>query len=203
VELIKGSPLTANTLREERPLPRILEDVPEDIASALGPDESVEADFSMSAGLQIYATGWRFFGRRGDRLIDIKYTEVSEARRRTSDWQTWRGITRIVLGVAFVAAGALTGFESLPSTIVSLAFLLIGGAFVFLGFYRRDDWVDLKIERQEPPPSFWYVVLFLPFWLTLRSRKRYRVPGDREEVDAFYQFLMARIPSQQITHHPK
>lgn len=176
---------------------------PEEIASALDPDESVEAEFSMSAGLQVYATGRRFFGRRGDRLIDIKYAEVSEARRRTSDWRTWRGITRMVLGVAFVAAGALTGFETLVSTIVSLALFLIGGAFVFLGLYRRDDWVELKIERQEPPPSFGYIVLFLPFWLMLRSRKRYRVPGDREEVDAFYQFLMARIPSQQITRHPK
>ena len=177
--------------------------VPGEITAALESEESVEAVFNMHAGLDVYATGRRFFGRRGDCLIDIQYAEVSEARRRKSDWRTWRGITRIVLGVAFVAASALTGFETVASTIVSLALFLIGGAFVFLGFYRRDDWVELKIERREPPPSFWYVVLFLPFWLMLRSRKRYRVPGNREQVDAFYQFLMARIPAQQITRHPE
>jgi hypothetical protein len=173
------------------------EDVPEEIASALEPDESVEANFKMSAGLEIYATGKRFFGRRGGRLIGIHYAEVAEARRRTSDWLTWRGITRIVFGIAFVAAGALTGFETPQSTIVSLGLFLIGGALVLLGLYRRDDWVELKIERRESPPSFWHVVVFLPYWLMLRSGKRYRVPGKREEVDAFYQFLTARLPSHQ------
>jgi hypothetical protein len=180
-----------------------VENVPVEITSVLEPEESVEAVFNMDAGLDVYSTGRRFFGRRGDRLIGIQYTEISEARRRTADWRTWRGITRIVLGIAFAAAGVLTGFETLPSTIVSLILFLIGGAFLFLGFYRRDDWVELKIERPEPPPSFSYLVVFLPFWLMLRSRKRYRVPGNREQVDAFYQFLMARIPPQQITRHPK
>ncbi|WP_156434026.1 hypothetical protein [Bradyrhizobium retamae] len=160
------------------------------------------AVFNMDAGLDVYATRQRFFGARGDRLIGIQYTEVSEARRRTADWRTWSGITRIVLGIAFAAAGALTGFETMPSTIVSLALFLIGAAFLFLGFYKRDDWVELKIERPESPPSFWYMVVFLPFWLMLRSRKRYRIPGNREQVDAFYQFLMARIPARRTTLYP-
>ncbi|MPZ56418.1 MAG: hypothetical protein GEU91_07940 [Rhizobiales bacterium] len=184
-------------VKGERSSHGTLENVPGEITSALEPDESVEAVFNMDAGLDVYATGQRFFGRRGDRLMGIQYTEVSEARRRTSDWRTWRGIARIVFGIAFMAAGALTGFEATQSTIVSLALFLIGGGFVFLGFYRRDDWVELKIERPEPPPSFWYLVVFLPFWLMLRSRKRYRVSGDREQVDAFYQFLTARLSSRQ------
>jgi len=177
-------------------LPRPPQNVPEEIASALEPDESIEANFNMSAGLEIYATGTRFFGRRGGRLVGIHYAEVAEARCRTSDWRTWRGITRIAFGIAFMVAGTVTGFETTPSTIVSFGLFLIGGAFVFLGLYRRDDWVELKIEREEPQPSFWEVVVFLPFWL-FRSRKRYRVPGDREEVDAFYRFLAARLPSHR------
>jgi hypothetical protein len=71
---------------------------------------------------------------------------------------------------------------------------VIGGAFVLLGIYRRDDWVELKIDRREPPPSFWYIVVFLPFWLLLQSRKRYKVPGNRQAVDAFHRFLIARLP---------
>jgi hypothetical protein len=181
---------------KEGALHRPPQNVPEEIASALEPDEAVEANFNMGGGLEIYATGKRFFGRRGGRLIGIHYVEVAEARRRTSDWRTWRGITRIACGIAFVAAGALSGFETTQSTIVSFGLFLIGGAFVFLGIYRRDDWVELKIEREDPPPSFWHVVVFLPFWL-FRPRKRYRVPGNREEVDAFYQFLTARLPSHQ------
>jgi hypothetical protein len=173
------------------------QNVPEEIASALEPDESVEANFNMSAGLEIYATGRRFFGRRGGRLVGIHYVEVAEARRRTSDWRTWRGIARIVFGIAFVAAGALTGFETAPATIVSFGLFLIGAAFIFIGVYRRDDWVELKIERDEPPPSFWQLVVFLPFWLMRGSRKRYRVPGNREEVDAFYRFLTTRLRSHQ------
>lgn len=171
--------------------------VPEEIVSALEPGEAVEARFNMSERLEIYATGRRLFGRRAGHLIDIQYAEVSEARRRTSDWRTWRGITRIVFGIAFVAAGALTGFESPQATIISLGLFAIGGAFVLLGVFRRDDWVELKIERREPPPSFWYIVVFLPFWLLLQSRKRYRVPGHREDVDAFYRFLKAKLPSHQ------
>jgi hypothetical protein len=178
-------------------LHRPREDVPEEIASALEPDESVEANFKLSGGLEIYATGKRFFGRRGGRLIGIHYGEVAEARRRTSDWRTWRGIIRIVFGIGFVAAGAVTGLETPQSTFVSFGLFLIGGAFVFLGVFRRDDWVELKIEREEPPPSFWNIVVFLPFWLMLGSRKRYRVPGDRQEVDAFYQFLTARLTSHR------
>ena len=173
------------------------ENVPEEIASALEPGESVEAKFNMSWGLDIYATGKRFFGRRDSRLVGIHYAEVAEARRRTSDWRTWRGIARIVFGIAFVAAGALTGFETAQATIVSFGLFLIGGAFVFLGVYRRDDWVELRIERAEPPPSFWQVVVFLPFWLMRRSKKAYMVPGNREEVDAFFRFLTARLPSHR------
>jgi hypothetical protein len=202
--LLKGVSMDGKgAVKRERSLHGTVENIPSEITSRLEPEESVMAVFNMDAGLDVYATGQRFFGRRGDRLIGIQYTEVSEARRRTADWRTWRGISRIVLGIAFAAAGALTGFETPPSTIVGLALFLIGGAFLFLGFYRRDDWVELKIERPEPPPSFGYIVVFLPFWLMLRSRKRYRVLGNREQVDAFYQFLMARISSQQTTGHPK
>jgi hypothetical protein len=182
---------------KEGALHRPPQNVPEEIASALEPDESVEAKFNLSGGLEIYATGTRFFGRRGGRLVGIHYAEVAEARRRTSDWRTWRGITRIAFGIAFMAAGTVTGFETAQSTTVSFGLFLIGGAFVFLGVYRRDDWVELKIEREEPAPSFWQMVVFLPFWLMLGSRKRYRVPGNREEIDAFYQFLTARVPPHQ------
>jgi hypothetical protein len=181
---------------KEGALHRAPPNIPEEIASALEPDELVEGNFSMGAGLEIYATGKRFFGRRGGRVIGIHYAEIAGARRRTSDWRTWRGIARTFLGIAFVAAGAVTGFETAPSTIVSFGLFLIGGAFVFLGIYRRDDWVELKIEREESPPSFWEIVVFLPFWL-FRSGKRYRVPGNPEEVDAFYRFLAARLPSHQ------
>lgn len=172
------------------------EHVPEEIASALEPDESVEAGFDMGAGLEIFATGKRLFGRRGGRVIHIQYAEISDAKRQASDWRTWRGITRIALGLGFIAAGALTGFEGLGGMTVGAVLLLIGGSFVMLGLYRRDDWVELKVEREQPPPSFWYLVVFLPYWLLLRSRTRYSVPGRREAVDAFYQFLTARLRAE-------
>ena len=187
--------LSQQAADRERSFKRTSASVPEEILSALEPGERIEAGFNMGEGLEIYATGRRFFGRRGGHLVGIRYAEVSEARRRTSEWRTWRGIARIAIGIAFVAAGALTGFQSPQSMILSLGLFLFGGALVLLGLYRRDDWVELKIERREPPPSFWYIVVFLPFWLMLRSRTRYRVPGNPEDVDAFYDFLSARLPS--------
>ena len=175
-----------------------LENVPEKIASALEPDEPLEAVFNMGGGLEIYATDRRFFGKRGDHQIDIKYAEVKEARRRASYWKTWRGIARIVIGVGFLGAGALTGFETPIAAILSGLLFLFGTVFILLGIYRREDWVEMKVSRREPSPSFWYVVTFLPFYLMLQSRKRYRVPGEPEQVDAFFKFLRQRVPSDPI-----
>jgi hypothetical protein len=176
---------------------RIPPDLPQDVLSELEPGEAVEARFDMGAGLAIYATDRRFFGQRGDRLIDIRYGEVSDARRRTSDWRTRGGGLRIATGVVFLAAAVLTGFATPEATIISLGLFMVGGGFVFLGLYRRDDWVELKIDRREPLPSFWYLVVFLPFWLMSQSRKRYRVAGKPEDVDAFYSFLTDRLACRQ------
>lgn len=173
--------------------------VPREVLSELEPGEAVEASFDMGAGLAIYATDRRFFGQRGDRLIDVRYGEVTDARRRTSDWRTRGGGLRIATGVVFLAAGVLTGFATPEATIISLGLFLVGGGFVFLGLYRRDDWVELKIDRREPLPSFWYLVVFLPFWLMTQSRKRYRVAGDPEDVDAFYSYLTDRLAYRQKT----
>src|ERR671918_249860 len=90
-----------------------LDSIPPAIASRLEPGESVKAVFDMSKGLVIYATDRRFFGRRGERLIDIAYKEVTDVKRRES-----RGIVRSAIGITFVAAGALTGFETLMAAII-------------------------------------------------------------------------------------
>lgn len=170
------------------------EHIPDGISSQLEPGEAVEAVFGMAGDLEIYATGQRFFGSKKGQSVDIKYTEVTEVARRASYWKTWRGIIRIVIGVGFVAAGFLTGYDTAPAAMISFGLLLIGSAFIVLGIVRRDDWVELNIQRREPPPSFWYVVVFLPFWLMLQSRKRYRVPGEQDEVDAFFEFLKEKLP---------
>ncbi len=149
----------------------------------------------MGGGLEIYATRRRFFGKKGDRVVDIRYKKVIEAKRRTSYWKTWGGMTRITLGTIFVATGVLTGVESPMAASISLALFMTGSTFILLGILKRDDWVELTIAHTEPPPSFWYIIVFLPFWLLLRSRKRYRVPGSRQAIDAFYQYLLTRLLS--------
>ena len=171
--------------------------VPPDVAAALADDETIQAHFPLDEGLDIYATDRRFFGRREGRTIDVWYAEVADARRRTADRRSWHGRLRIALGVVFVAAGLLTGFATGLEAAVALALLIMGAGLVLLGLYRREDWVELRIDRNEPAPSFWYVVLFLPFWTMLRNRKRYRAPGSPAQVDAFHAFLVARLPARR------
>jgi hypothetical protein len=164
-----------------RPDPK---NVPAAIASALAPGESVEAIFNMGGGLEIYATDRRFFGQRGEKLIDIAYKEVTGVKRRAT-----RGIVRSAAAIAFVAAGALTGFDTLMATTVSILLFLIGAAFLYLGLFMREHWVELRIKREDPKPSFGHIVVFFPFWLLLRHGRRYTAPGSPEQVDAFYKFL--------------
>jgi len=180
-------------MSEAEPLSPTPAGVPDEVRAALVPGETIEARFAMGGGLEIFATDRRFFGRREGRTIDIRYSEVAEIRRRTADRRSWHGIGRIVLGATFALGGFLTGFATLVAALISLGLLVAGGALILLGLNRRDDWVELKIDRQEPPPSFWYVALFLPFYLMLRGRRRYRVEGDPEQVDAFHAFLTARL----------
>lgn len=167
-------------------------DLPAEIAAALEPDEAVEAQFEFP-GLAIWATGTRLFGWREGRAIDIRYTEITDARRRTADWRSLGGLGRIGLGLVFVLAGVITGFAGPVAVLIGFALIAIGAFFVGLGAMRREDWVELKIDRQEPPPPFWYIVLFLPFWLIMQSRRRYRVAGDPAQVDRFHAFLTARL----------
>ncbi len=168
--------------------------VPPDVQAALAEDETVEAHFALNEGLEIYATDRRFFGRREGRTIDIWYAEVVEARHRIADRRSWHGMLRIVLGAVFVVGGLLTGFGAWLEALVAIALLAMGGALVLLGLHRREDWLELRIDRNEPAPSVWYVFLFLPFWIMLRNRKRYRVPGSPRQVDDFHAFLAARLP---------
>ncbi|WP_439577336.1 hypothetical protein [Elioraea sp.] len=167
-------------------------DLPAEIAAALEPGETVEAHFEFG-GLVIWATGTRLFGWREGRAIDIRYTEITGARRRTADWRSLGGLGRIGLGLVFVLSGVITGFAGPVAALIGFALIAIGAFFVGLGAMRREDWVELKIDRREPPPSFWYIVLFLPFWLIMQSRRRYRVAGDPAQVDAFHGFLTARL----------
>jgi len=168
------------------------ESVPAAIASKLEPGEAVEAVFDMSKGLEIYATDRRFFGKRGEKLIDIAYKEVTDVKRCES-----RGIVRSAIGIAFVAAGALTGFETRMATIVSILLLLIGAVFLYLGLFMREHWVELRIKRERPRPSFGHILMFFPFWLLLRHVKRYTAPGSPEQVDAFRKFLSENLPPEQ------
>lgn len=170
--------------------------LPAEIAAALDPGEAVEAHFAFG-GLAIWATGTRLFGWRDGRAIDIRYAEIAEARRRSADWRSLGGLGRIGLGVVFVLAGVITGFAGPVAALIGFALIAIGAFFVGLGVMRREDWVELKIDRQEPPPPFWYVVLFLPFWMIMQSRRRYRVAGDPAQVDAFHAFLSARLGARR------
>lgn len=164
------------------------ENVPAVIASKLEPGESVEAVFDMSKGLEIYATDRRFFGKRGEKLISIAYEEVTDVKRRTS-----HGIVRIAMGIAFVAAAALTGFETLMAATISILLFVIGAVFFYLGLFVREHWVELEIKREDSRPSFGYIVMFLPFWLLLRHAKRYAAPGSSERVDALCKFLSEKL----------
>jgi hypothetical protein len=164
------------------------ESVPAAIVSKLEPGESVETVFDMSKGLVIYATDRRFFGKRGEKLIDIAYKEVTDVKRRES-----RGIVRSAIGITFVAAGALTGFETLMAAIISILLFLFGGVLLYLGLLMREHWVELRIKREDPAPSFGHVVMFFPFWLLLRHGRRYTAPGSPEQVDAFRKFLSKNL----------
>ncbi|WP_028346903.1 hypothetical protein [Bradyrhizobium murdochi] len=164
------------------------ENVPAVVASKLKSGESVEAVFDMGKGLDIYATDRRFFGKRGERLIDIAYEEVTDVKRRAS-----RGIVRSAMGIAFVAGGALTGFETPMATTISILLFLIGAVFLHLGLFMREHWVELRIRRDDPKPSVGHIVMFFPFWLLLRHGKRYTAPGSPEQVDAFCRFLSGKL----------
>jgi hypothetical protein len=164
------------------------ENVPAVIASKLEAGESVEAVFDMDKGLDIYATDRRFLGKRGERLIDIAYEEVTDVKRRAS-----RGMARSALGIAFVAAGALTGFETPMATTISIFLFLIGAIFLLLGLLMKEHWVELRIKRDDPRPSVGHIVMFFPFWLLLRHGKRYTAPGSPEQVDAFCKFLSGKL----------
>lgn len=173
-----------------------LPDPPAEIAAALEPDETVQAHFEFGP-LSIWATDTRLFGCREGRVIDIRYAEITEARRRAADWRSPGGLGRIALGLMFVLAGAITGFAGPVAALIGLALVAIGAFFVGLGAMRREVWIELKIDRREPPPSFWYIVLFLPFWLIMQARRRYRVAGDPAQVDAFHAFLTSRVGPQR------
>jgi hypothetical protein len=164
------------------------ENVPAVIVTQLKSGESVEALFEMGKGLDIYATDRRFFGKRGERLIDIAYNEVTDVKRRAS-----RGIVRIAVGIGFAAAGALTGFETPMATVISILLFLIGAVFLHLGLFLREHWVELRINRDDPRPSIGHIVMFFPFWLLLRHGKRYAAPGSPEQVDAFCKFLSGKL----------
>jgi hypothetical protein len=168
------------------------ESVPSAIASRLEPGETVEAVFDMGKGLEIYATDRRFFGKRGERLIDIAYKDVTDVKRRES-----RGIVRNAMGIAFAAAGALTGFETRTATIVSILFFLIGAVFIYLGLFKRQHWVELRLEREDPRPSLGHVLMFFPFWLLLRHGRRYTAPGSRQQVDSLRRFLNESVPDRK------
>lgn len=170
--------------------------LPAEIAAALEPDEAVEAHFEFG-GLAIWATGARLFGWRDGRAIGIRYTEITGARRRSADWRSLGGLGRIGLGLVFVLSGVITGFAGPVAALIGFALIAIGAYFVGLGAMRREDWVELRIDRQEPPPPLWYIVLFLPFWMIMQSRRRYRVAGDPAQVDALYAFLTARVGARR------
>jgi hypothetical protein len=169
-------------------LPPDPENVPAVIASALEPGESVEAVFDMGNGLEIYATDRRFFGKRGEKLIDIAYKEVTDVKRGES-----RGIVRSAIGIAFAAAGAITGFETRMAAVVSIPLFLIAAVLLYLGLFMREHWVELRIGREDPRPSFGHILMFLPFWLLLRHGRRYAAPGSPEQVDAFCKFLSEKL----------
>jgi hypothetical protein len=163
--------------------------VPAGITSALEPGETVKAVFAMSKGLQIYATDRRFFGGQGEKFVDVDYSEVTDVRRRRS-----RGFARGGIGVAFVAAGLLTGFDTFAASIVSVLLLLIGVLLLCLAFFMREHWVELRIKREGPRPSFGHVLMFFPFLLLLRHGRRYAAPGAPEQVEAFWKFLRENAP---------
>lgn len=152
----------------------------------------MEAVFEMGKGLEIYATGRRFFGKRGEKLIDVRYREVTDVRRRES-----RGIARSVMGTAFAAAGGLTGFETPMAIIVSVLLFSIGAVFICLGLFMREHWVELRIKREYPRPSLGHILLFFPYWLLLRHGRRYAAPGNPEQVDAFRRFLSENLPPRR------
>lgn len=175
--------------------------VPGEIAAVLLPGETIDEVFHMGDGLDVYTTDRRFFGWKQNRLAVIRYTEVMEAVRRTACWKTWHGAGRILIGFGFLGAGLVSGFADPLATATSVVLFLIGAGLVLLGILRRDDWLELKLQRDEPLPSFWYQVMFLPFWLMMKSRKRYRMPGDRNQVNAFCDYLTERLASKPPGRH--
>lgn len=164
-----------------------LREPPASIASGLEPGEAVEAVFPMGEGLEIYATGRRFFCRRGDLVIGVPYADVTEVKRRAP-----LGAWRVVVGIGFLTAGSVMGFESPLAAILSLQLFLVGGVFLYLGLFRKVEWVELGVKRAEDRPSFSFLAIFLPFWFFMRSGRRYKAPGSPAQVEALFDFLSAR-----------
>lgn len=172
-------------------------DLPPSIASVLEPGEPVQAVFSMSEGLAIYATDRRLLSKRGDLVVGIPYADITHLRRRAP-----LGAPRIAVGLVFIVAGAVTGFEGPAAATIALLLLLLGGVFVLLGALRRVAWVELGIRQDEPRPSLTHLAMFLPFWLLLRGGKRYRIRGRPGEVDALFDFLRANTGGPPVTGPP-
>lgn len=164
-------------------------DLPSPIASALEPGEPVEAVFSMSEGLAIYATDRRLLSKRGDLVVGVPYGDITHLRRRAP-----LGAVRIAIGIGFIGAGVVTGFETPVATTTALMLFLLGAVFLLLGTLGRLSWVELGIRQEGPRPSLGHIAMFLPFWLLLRSGKRYKAVGRPAEVDALFAFLTERIP---------
>ncbi len=162
---------------EQRPIPAL-------IVSMLQPEERVVAVFEMRGGLDIYATERRFIGKRGERLIDIAYSEVSTVRRRRS-----RGLLRGGVGGLFLVAGLLTGFQTPAAATIAVLLCVFGLVLLGLGLFMREHWVELRVEREDPRPSFGHVVMFFPFWLFLRHGRRYTASGTPAQVEALFRFL--------------
>jgi hypothetical protein len=164
-------------------------DLPPPIVSILELDEPVEAVFAMSDGLAIYATDRRLLSKRGELVVGVAYGDITHLRRRAP-----LGLVRIVVGIAFLAAGIVTGFESPAATTTALLLFLLGGAFLLLGTIRRLAWVELGTQQPAPRPSLAHIAMFLPFWILLRSGKRYKIVGRPAQVDALFAFLRDRTP---------
>jgi hypothetical protein len=169
-------------------------ELPPPIVSVLEPDEPVEAVFGMSEGLTIYATDRRLLSKRGDLVVGVVYRDITHLRRRAP-----LGLVRIVIGITFFGAGAVTGFESAAATTTALLLFLLGGVFLLLGTFGRRAWVELGVQQQEPRPSLAHIAMFLPFWILLRSGKRYKIVGRPGHVDALFEFLKERTPPPPVT----
>lgn len=164
------------------------QEIPEPIRAALEPGESVEAVFRMHGGLALYGTDRRLLSRRHDLVVGVPYGDITDVKRRSS-----LGLPRVAVGVGFIAAAVVTGFESSGAAVTALLLSLLGALFVLLGVFRRTAWVELGVRQEGSRPSLAHIAMFLPFWLLLRSGRRYKVLGRPEQVEALFEFLEGRL----------